>query len=101
MSAYHTLKGRGGALSATKGSEIRGKPMEKRRRRTKRELWVEIQRLVSQLLQEERVPTEERFDGLILAMRAHGLPCDPKRVEKIRKLWLECVAERKKRRKRT
>jgi hypothetical protein len=57
--------------------------------------------LVIQLLQEEGIPEEERFDGLILAMRAHGLTCDPKRVEKIRKFWLECVAERKKRRKTT
>ncbi len=75
--------------------------MEKRRRRTKADLWVEFQRLILQLLEEETIPIEDRPAGTILAMRAHGLPCDPKRVEKIRKLWLECVAERKKRRKRT
>lgn len=75
--------------------------MERRRRRRNGELLDEFRRLVSQLLQEEEIPVEERFDGLILAMRAHGLPCDPKRVEKIRRLWLECVAERKKRRRKT
>lgn len=65
------------------------------------EVWLKFQRLISQLLQEEGIPPEKRFDGLILAIRAHGLPCDPERVEKIRKLWLECVADRQKRRKRT
>lgn len=75
--------------------------MEKGRRRAKAESWLTFQRLVSQLLQEEEVSAEDRFEGLILAMRAHGLLCDQKRVEKIRKLWLECVAERKKPRKRT
>lgn len=67
----------------------------------RKELWLRFQRLISELLQEEGLPAEERFDGLILAMRAHGLPCDPERVEKIRKLWLECVAEQRKRHKRT
>lgn len=75
--------------------------MEKRRGRGKARLWTEFERLVTHLLQEERIPEEERFDGLILAMRAHGLPCDPERAEKIRRLWLECVAARQKRRKRT
>jgi hypothetical protein len=75
--------------------------MQEREKRAKAKLWGEFQRLVIQLLQEEGIPEEERFDGLILAMRAHGLPCDPKRVEKIRKFWLECVAEREKRRKKT
>ncbi len=75
--------------------------MQERGKRAKAKLWGEFRRLVIQLLQEEGISEEERFDGLILAMRAHGLPCDQKRVEKIRKLWLECVAERKKRRKRT
>ncbi len=63
--------------------------------------WLVFQRLISQLLQEEDIPAEDRFDGLIFAIRAHGLPCDPGQVEKIRKLWLECVADRRKRRKRT
>lgn len=75
--------------------------MGKRRRGARAELWTKFQGLIVQLLLEEQIPPEERFNGLIMAMRAHGLPCDPKRVEKIRKLWLECVAERKKRRKRT
>ncbi len=75
--------------------------MQERGKRRKAKLWGEFQRLVTQLLQEEGIPEEERFDGLILAMSAHGLPCDPKRVEKLRKLWLVCVAERKKRRKKT
>jgi len=75
--------------------------MQKRSRRREGALWERFRALITQLLQEEGVPPEERFDGVILAMRAHGLPCDPRRVKEIRRLWLECVAERKKRRKRT
>ncbi len=73
--------------------------MQERGKRAKAKFWGEFQRLVPQLLQEEQIPPEDRFDGLILAMRAHGLLSDQKRVEKIRKLWLECVAERKRLRK--
>jgi len=75
--------------------------MGKRRRGARAELWTKFQGLIVQLLLEEQIPPEERFNGLIMAMRAHGLPCDPAQIEKIRKLWNECVAARQKRRKKT
>ncbi|HSB67969.1 MAG TPA: hypothetical protein VLT62_01365 [Candidatus Methylomirabilis sp.] len=65
------------------------------------ELRRKIERAVIELLLQEEVPIEERFDGVIMLMRAHGLPCDHERVEKIRKYWLECVAEQRRRRKKT
>ncbi len=52
--------------------------MEGKARRPKPELWMRFEKLLVQLLQEEELPAEDRFDGLILAMRAHGLPCDQK-----------------------
>jgi hypothetical protein len=75
--------------------------MQRRRSREKADLWLRFQRLISELLLEEHVPAEDRFEGLIMAMRAHGLPCDPAQVEKIRKLWNECVAARQKHRRKT
>ena len=74
-------------------------PMQKRPRRGRADVWAKFERLVKELLQEETLPAEDRFDGLILAMRAHGLPCDQERVQKIRKLWMECVAARQRPRK--
>lgn len=64
-------------------------------------LWKKFESLIPQLLQQEDIPEKERFKGLILAMRAHGLPTDPDRVEKIRKIWIDCVADVQRRRKRT
>jgi len=75
--------------------------MERGPRHTKQELWARFEKLVAQLLQDEEIPPNERFNGLILAMRAHGLPCDPRRLEGIRRLWNECVAARQRRRKKT
>ena len=73
----------------------------KNRKRQSPELWRKFERLIIDLLQEEGIPEQERFDGLILAMRAHGLPCDPERVETIRKCWNECVAVRQQPRRKT
>ena len=73
----------------------------KSRKRQSPELWRKFERLIIDLLQEEGIPEQERFDGLILAMRAHGLPCDPERVEAIRKCWNECVAVRQQPRRKT
>ncbi len=73
----------------------------KSRRRPDPELWRKFERLIIDLLQEEGIPEQERFDGLILAMRAHGLSCDAERVEKIRKCWNECLASRQQRRRKT
>jgi len=80
---------------------MRGGLTVKSRKRPSPELWKKLERLIIDLLQEEGIPEQERFDGLILAMRAHGLPCDPERVEKIRKCWNECVASRRQRRGKT
>ncbi len=73
----------------------------KRPRGVKPEIWRKFERLVVELLQEEGIPEQNRFDGLILAMRAHGLPCDSEKVEKIRKYWNDCVASRRQRRRKT
>ena len=54
-----------------------------------------FERLIVDFLNQEDIPEEERFDGLVLAMAAHGLPCDPQRVRQIRKYWQECVAARR------
>lgn len=75
--------------------------MKKKSRRVKGDLWAKFEKLVRELLQEEGIPEKDRFDGLILAIRAHGLPCDHDQVEKIRKRWNECVAARQQRRKKT
>ena len=57
--------------------------------------WEVFRKLLKDLLQQETMPENVRFDGLILAMKAHGLPCPPERVQTIRKVWLECVEKRK------
>ncbi len=75
--------------------------MERRPGRVRPDLRARFERLLVQLLEEEDVPAEDRFEGLILAMRAHGLPYDQKQVERIRKLWNECVGAQQRRRKRT
>ncbi len=46
--------------------------MQKRPRRAGADVWGRFERLVKELLQEETLPAEDRFDGLILAMRATG-----------------------------
>jgi len=53
-----------------------------------------FRRLITDCLREEHISVEVRFDGLILAMKAHHLPCPPERVQEIRKQWLACVAKR-------
>jgi len=72
-----------------------------RPRRVSAELWSRAERLIQDLLLREEVPEKERLAGVILFMRGHGLPCGPEQLEKIRKIWLECVADPPQRRKRT
>lgn len=73
----------------------------KRSRGASAELWTRAERFVHDMLLHEEIPERERLDGLILFMRAHGLPCGPGQLEKIRKAWLECVADPPQRRKKT
>jgi hypothetical protein len=70
--------------------------MPTRRVRSREQLQEDFRRLISQLLSEEGISSEDRLAGLLLAMRAHGLPIDPGRVKKIEKMWAACVASRKK-----
>lgn len=58
-----------------------------------------IEQAVRELLRQDEVPPRERFEGVILLIRAHGLPCEPQQVEKIRKHWNACVDARMPRRK--
>ena len=51
--------------------------------------------LIHDLLMKAEISEEARFDGVLLTMKAHGLPCNPERVRQIRKYWLDCVAARK------
>lgn len=70
-------------------------------RRVSPEVRRKIERAVMELLLQDELPSEERFNGVILLMRGHGLPCDPQQVAKIRKYWDVCVDDPKRRRKKT
>ena len=67
--------------------------------RSRADLRAIFQRLVYEYLMEEGIPEEQRFEGLKMAMRSHGLPYDPKQLDRIRKSWLACVADPPHRRK--
>ena len=54
---------------------------------------------ILQILRNEEIPVEERVDGVILLMRAHGLPLEPDREKTIRNRFAECVAEQQKQKK--
>ncbi len=69
-----------------------GKPLSVRA-----EVRRKIETAVMELLLQDEVPSGERFKGVILLMRAHGLPCEPEQVAKIRKYWDACVDDRKRR----
>jgi hypothetical protein len=51
--------------------------------------------LIRDFLKQYNIPKNVRFDALILAMKAYGLPSPPEPVQNIRKYWLECVEEKK------
>lgn len=71
-----------------------------KRIRVREEVRRKVERAIGDLLHQEQVSSEERFKGVILLMRAHGLPTDPERIVQIRKYWDACVDDLKRRRKR-
>jgi len=72
-----------------------------KRFRVSEEVRRKIERTIRDLLLQEEVPSEERFNGVILLMRGHGLPTDSERIVQIRKHWDACVDELKRRRKKS
>ena len=51
---------------------------------------------ILQMLHNAEIPIEDRLDGVILLMRAHGLPLEQSREKTIRKRFADCVAAQQK-----
>jgi len=55
---------------------------------------------ILQILRNEDLPAQERLEGVILLMSAHGLSLEPERENTIRKRFADCVADQQKKRSR-
>lgn len=69
--------------------------------RVRAEVRKKVERAIRDLLHQEEVPPEDRFNGVILLMRAHGLPTDPDRIQQIRKYWDAWLGDLARRRKKS
>jgi len=58
-------------------------------------------RLIEELLRRVDLSAEERFNAIVMAMVAAGLPRNPSQIETMRKYWKEAVENRQVRHRRS
>ena len=55
-------------------------------------VWKRMEKLIEELLNEESISVDERFNAIVLAMNAYRLPHDEAQIEAMRKHWKQAVA---------